>query len=200
MLATNQTFYKRVLKLEAVSLSEDGSVDWAKFFDRTSSYRLLYTLQIVLTMLNEGKERLERVEVLNANAFPSNNARYFFASYRDDDLEEAATKAPGLQKAGSSRSNVSDTQEDLAKLRGKWAEVFLKNGGFQYILKEFMSCSLPESSSPSQGEPFELKYISFMLHLLRTLTAATFATIDQGSGLARVSAADTAESSSAQEL
>jgi len=44
MLSTNQDFYQRILKLEVVKTGGKDSVDWAKFFDRSSSYRLLYTL------------------------------------------------------------------------------------------------------------------------------------------------------------
>lgn len=175
MLATNQDFYKRILRLEIFSNSDDGSVDWAQFFDQSSSYRLLYTLQIVQAMLGEGVGSPERAAVLNADSFPSNKARFFYASYRDDEKADGEEELPSLKK---STSTSSDTQEDLAKLRGQWASAFLQKGGFRYILKDFMACSHPESSSHVQSEPFELKYIAFMLHILRTLTAAAFSTSD----------------------
>jgi len=61
MLCTNPTIYKRVLQLEGVAA--DGS-NWAQFFDTSSVYRLLYTLQIVEAVMEEGEgEGLENVKV-----------------------------------------------------------------------------------------------------------------------------------------
>jgi hypothetical protein len=37
-----------------------------------------------------------------------------------------------------------------------------------------MACSVPEGNGEDGSEPLELKYMAFMLHLLRTLTAAAF--------------------------
>jgi hypothetical protein len=54
----------------------------------------------------------------------------------------------------------------------------LSRGGFQYILKDFMACGVPEAKVEDGSEPFDLKYMAFMLHLLRTLTAAAFSTTD----------------------
>jgi hypothetical protein len=45
---------------------ETGTVDWAKFFDSNSVYRLLYTLQIVEAVMEEGEgEGLERIDVID---------------------------------------------------------------------------------------------------------------------------------------
>lgn len=46
MLATNQSLQKRVLTLD-IARSESSSADsveWSKFFDTSSKYKLLYTL------------------------------------------------------------------------------------------------------------------------------------------------------------
>jgi hypothetical protein len=66
-------------------------------------------------------------------------------------------------------------------LRGQWAEEFLTQGGFQYILKDFMACKLPAKSIDGPGqtsESLELKYVAFMLHLLRTFLMAAYSTSD----------------------
>jgi hypothetical protein len=47
MLATNPTLYREVLKLDTARAADSQSIDWTRFFDKSSSYRLLYTLQIV---------------------------------------------------------------------------------------------------------------------------------------------------------
>ena len=45
---------------------ETGTVDWAKFFDSNSVYKLLYTLQIVEAVMEEGEgEGLERIDVID---------------------------------------------------------------------------------------------------------------------------------------
>lgn len=192
MLSTNQDFYQRILKLEVAKSDGGDSVDWAKFFDRSSSYRLLYTLQIVQAMLGEGSGGSERVRVLNADSFPSSRAGQYYAPLPSSSTTAGAEDVaepgapPVLTRAASS---ASDTQEELGRLRGQWAHAFLSRGGFQYILKDFMAGSLPESSGEDGGEPFDLKYMAFMLHLLRTLTAAAFSTTDpdafEGAELAR---------------
>ena len=42
MLATNDTYYRQVLKLE---IQKDGEkVNWGKFFDKSMAYNLLYRL------------------------------------------------------------------------------------------------------------------------------------------------------------
>ena len=51
MLATNPTLYRQVLKLDIAKTGDSGKVEWAKFFDKSSWYRLLYTLQIVQAVL-----------------------------------------------------------------------------------------------------------------------------------------------------
>ena len=42
MLATNKTYYRGVLRLDKNSKGDE--VDWAKFFDKSSAYNLLYSL------------------------------------------------------------------------------------------------------------------------------------------------------------
>lgn len=43
-----------------------GKLDWAKFFDSQSVYRLLYTLQIVEAVMEEGEgEGLESATIID---------------------------------------------------------------------------------------------------------------------------------------
>ena len=55
MLATNPEIYTKVLTLEAAHDKATGAVDWSKFFDSHSVYRLMYTLQIVEAVMEEGE-------------------------------------------------------------------------------------------------------------------------------------------------
>ena len=65
MLSTNPEIYTQVLELKGTKEEASGKVDWAKFFDSHSIYRLLYTLQIVEAVMEEGEgEGLERVDIL----------------------------------------------------------------------------------------------------------------------------------------
>jgi hypothetical protein len=66
MLATNPDIYTQVLKLEAARDPNSGNIDWDKFFNSQSIYKLLYTLQIVEAVMEEGEgEGLEKVEILD---------------------------------------------------------------------------------------------------------------------------------------
>jgi hypothetical protein len=66
MLATNPEIYTRVLQLKSALDTSTGKVDWEKFFDSHSVYRLLYTLQIVEAVMEEGEgEGLERVDTID---------------------------------------------------------------------------------------------------------------------------------------
>jgi len=71
MLATNSTFYRKVLRLDIAKDDGSTSVDWTKFFDRGSTYRLLYTLQIVQAVLEDGETDSKRCIVLNGDDFPT---------------------------------------------------------------------------------------------------------------------------------
>lgn len=65
MLATSPQIYKRALKLSSARDAATGKIDWAKFFDSQSVYKLLYTLQIVEAVMEEGEgEGLEQVNVI----------------------------------------------------------------------------------------------------------------------------------------
>lgn len=45
-----------------------GKIDWSRFFDSHSIYKLLYTLQIIEAVMEEGEgEGLERVTVVDEN-------------------------------------------------------------------------------------------------------------------------------------
>lgn len=66
MLATNPEIYTKVLKLEGAKDSATGAINWDKFFNSTSIYKLLYTLQIVEAVMEEGEgEGLEKIEILD---------------------------------------------------------------------------------------------------------------------------------------
>jgi hypothetical protein len=55
MLATNEVLYRRVLELKNVKAENEQTIDWNKFFDSTSLYKLLYTLQIVEAVMEDSK-------------------------------------------------------------------------------------------------------------------------------------------------
>lgn len=62
MLATNQVLYTRVLELSTALDPDTQTIDWNKFFDSQSVYKLLYTLQIIEAVMEEGEgQGLERI-------------------------------------------------------------------------------------------------------------------------------------------
>lgn len=65
MLSTNESLYRRVLQLNDVFDQSTNKIDWSKFFDSNSLYKLLYTLQIVEAVMEEGEgEGLESVTII----------------------------------------------------------------------------------------------------------------------------------------
>lgn len=188
MLATNLQLYRQVLQLEIAKEAGSESVDWTKFFDKSSSYRLLYSLQIVQAVLEDGEAETERVILLNADAFPAKRVAIQARKAREssikdstpviDEASEPAAAALAMKKRGS--QVVASAAED-AQLRAQWAEEFARHGGFQHILSDFMACTLPSSDDASGGElkeSLDLKYVAFMLRLLRTFIMAAFSTSD----------------------
>jgi hypothetical protein len=54
MLATSEKVFTRVLKITDAT-DQSGSIDWDKFFDSGSLYKLLYTLEIIEAVMEEGE-------------------------------------------------------------------------------------------------------------------------------------------------
>ena len=52
----------------------------------------------------------------------------------------------------------------------------MSQGGFEHILKDLMASSA--STQADDTESFDLKYLAFTLHLLRTFIMAAFSTSD----------------------
>ena len=127
MLATNISFYRQVLKLDIAKETDSASVDWTKFFDRSSSYKLLYTLQIVQSVLEDGETDTARAIVLNKEAFPTNriairNAQRVLVEKENNALKDAEDKdALPLKKRGS----IAGSETEDAQLRAHWTEEFL---------------------------------------------------------------------------
>lgn len=67
MLATSPEIYTHVLQLKSALDAQTGEINWAKFFDSSNSvYKLLYTLQIVEAVMEEGEgEGLEHFDVID---------------------------------------------------------------------------------------------------------------------------------------
>jgi len=150
MLATNQAFYRQVLNLDIAKQGAIGNVDWARCFDRSSSYRLLYTLQIVQAVLEDGRSGTSRATVLNPDDFPTNRVSAASPAKRAapipgvpaPEIDQAQMEEAAVQPLKKQMSQIADTEQEEVALRGQWAEEFLTQGGFQYILKDFMECQL----------------------------------------------------------
>jgi len=65
-LATNQELQTSVLRFEQEEAqNKDNKVDWDKFFDNTSVYRLIYKLEIMEAFIEEDENsNLARVELV----------------------------------------------------------------------------------------------------------------------------------------
>lgn len=186
MLATNISLYRRVLKLDIAKEEDSTVVDWTKFFDRNSSYKLLYTLQIVQAVLEDGETDTKRVIVLNTATFPTRAVIEAQKTRKAGDKEATRGDDENLEEPlpplmVKRKSQIAESAAEDGLLRAQWTEEFLRQGGFQHILKDFMACTMPAPDTPSSGsfaESFELKYVAFMLRLLRTFIMAAFSTSD----------------------
>lgn len=201
MLATNLTFYRRVLRLDIAKLAGSTAVDWSAFFGRSSAYKLLYTLQIVQAVLEDGEDDTGSVVLLNAEAFPAYKVQQATATtgpaaeeQSDTEHEKTGAGPGGALLLKKKSSQVMESPQEDAQLRAQWTEEFLSQGGFQHILKDFMAWTVPAAEgqeAASATEPVELKYVAFMLRLLRTFIMAAFSTSDsdayQAAALARKS-------------
>lgn len=107
MLQTNQEFYKNVLTLNHAR--EDNQINWSKFFDRKHPYQLLYTLQIVQAVINEGgSEKSKRATTQNVEDFFTGKLLKFkYPTY--DELV-------ALQAAQEAEENKGDDEEEDKEL------------------------------------------------------------------------------------
>ena len=55
MLVTNPEIYKKVLLLDIGTNAETGQINWDMFFASKNAYKLLYTLQIIEAIMEDGE-------------------------------------------------------------------------------------------------------------------------------------------------
>lgn len=164
MLSTNQDLYKKVLLLQTALDPATGTINWDKFFDSQSVYRLLYTLQIVEAVMEEGEgEGLESAIVIDevfekkktaANIpdappllgpiLPPNSDSIVVTSLSNEqaadqqEVEEEKQVSEPSNQLFKKASTIVKADED-EKLKSNWTSMFLQQNGFEYILKVFMS-------------------------------------------------------------
>lgn len=134
-------------------------------------------------MLEDGRTGTARAVTLNPEAFATSRLANRTAPVPGAPTAEELDQVPEAAKKTQTRqpSQIAGSEAEEAALRGQWAEEFLTQGGFQYILKDFMACKLPAETLEGTAQPseaLELKYVAFMLHLLRTFLMAAYATSD----------------------
>lgn len=130
MLTTNQKIYTSVMNIE--------ESNWAAFFDSNKVYELMYKLQIVEAVIEEGDNQDQtRVRVIDVIKCPKKVAKE-------------------VKKLPQAKSII----EKDDKLKKVWTSQFLEKGGFRYMMETFMDFQVDEDS-------FKLMYASFMLKLLR---------------------------------
>ena len=65
MLSTNLKIYNDVLSLNLGREEGDLKINWEKFFDISHPYKLLYILQIVQAVVDNGNTDQKRATTLN---------------------------------------------------------------------------------------------------------------------------------------
>lgn len=126
MLATNEKRYKQVLKIEFGN--KDGKVDWAKFFDTSSAYNLLYSLQIVQAVISDGNTDNKRATCTNPEKF-STSKLYGKHYPTPEELEASENNAEDINNVGLNdldlKKQLSSTSDNNQELRLYWAQNFV---------------------------------------------------------------------------
>jgi hypothetical protein len=172
MLATNDTYYRQVLKLEIQK--DKDKVDWAAFFDKSMAYNLLYRLQIVQAVIAENDQAdTQRAWCTNPLAFHTAKLlRFHYPTSPPDEVAENEEES----KPEMTKSISTISKEEEKELRGLWAREFVTNGGFAYILNDFMTADLAQADTTAEN--IDLKYIAFKLQVMRTFIMAAIANTD----------------------
>jgi hypothetical protein len=79
-------------------------------------------------------------------------------------------------KPEMTKSISTISKEEEKELRGLWAREFVTNGGFAYILNDFMTADLAQADTTAEN--IDLKYIAFKLQVMRTFIMAAIANTD----------------------
>jgi hypothetical protein len=103
----------------------------------------------VQAVLEDGRTGTARAIVLNPEALPTYKLANRTAPVPGvpepaEDLVQPEAEAP--RPIARQLSQIADTEQEEVALRGQWAEEFLTQDGFQYILNDFMNCKLPAKS------------------------------------------------------
>mmetsp|Transcript_23119 Transcript_23119/g.22543 ORF Transcript_23119/g.22543 Transcript_23119/m.22543 type:complete len:315 (-) Transcript_23119:116-1060(-) len=135
MLATNRQLYRRVLQLQNAIDGQTGKVNWTKFFDHQSDYKLLYTLQIVEAVMEEGEgSNQERVLILDE---PTESKAIAIPAQAPGAAVPVPLQEPEVLPAYAKKTSIIE-EEESQKMINEWTKMFLTNGGIQYILEVFM--------------------------------------------------------------
>ena len=130
MLATNEEIYQEVMNVE--------EANWEEFFDQSNVYQLMYRLQIVEAVIEEGNSTDQTyVHVIDTLKYPKKGF-------------------PKTKKLPDALSLIDADQV----FKKQWVPKFLEKGGFKFMMDTFMGFVVDEDS-------FRLQYASFMLKLLK---------------------------------
>jgi len=204
MLATSPEIYTRVLKLQ--SAKNDDKIDWTRFFDNNSVYKLLYTLQIVEAVMEEGEgQGMEKIEVIDysqntgqkkppppapvlpganvplppsASAPVNPSGLILVESLKPDEVPSPLQVSTSHIVNGeiAADDSIIGSKSEENRLKAEWTRMFLEGNGFEYILNVFMTKPL----STTEGL-FDLKHMAFLLKLLRIFLMAAFSTSAEAS-------------------
>jgi len=130
MLATNESIYHKVMNVE--------ETNWKEFFDTSNVFELMYRLQIVEAVIEEGQKEDQTLVQMH------------------DPLKYPKKGYPKIKKLPDSLSLID--QDTVYKKQ--WVAKFLEKGGFKFMMDTFMSFEVTNDS-------FKLHYASFMLKLLK---------------------------------
>lgn len=186
-LSTNPQTYKRILDLQ---LTKDGSnnVEWDKFIDSSSIYKLLYNFQIIESLMEEDSERRNTEIMSEIRAQPKTQVKKDpVVAGQGQDSDNKQQEKSDVPKPEPLRTwNVAELlqktatkaeDEQVEKQKNDWIINFLQNDGFGYILGLFM-----DQQNTTNMNKFQKNFLDFMLKILRVFITAAFAANDPNLG------------------
>ena len=122
--------YNEVLGLENVT-NDQGQVDWKQVFEDPSVYKQIYKQEIIVAVMESSKSESEKrvmfvEEQIIADKFVNNQ-------------NQEGEQGGKTQQNDALNQEMDEQALEIEKMKLVWTKQFLENGGFQYILKSFLS-------------------------------------------------------------
>ena len=192
-LVTNPSINSKILNLN-VTKKDDGEYDWESLFDTKSIFKLLYTFQIIESLIEEGSGAEQEICKVFKNKDPAKAKTSIAGGYgaqmpknkqeeeKDKDEKEKEEKERPEEFLVSEllASNQKDIEEALKaeaetrELRKTWIFRFLEKKGFEFSYDLFSKTQNDITNMNS----FEKNFLGFLLKILKIFITSAFLAVE----------------------